>query len=280
MLASEEIAPPRVPQLVLSGGGTPPLELIRRTWQARSLCVILARKDFYVRYRRAVFGIAWTVLLPGLQAVVLSVVMSRIARFGVPHYAVYIFSGTVLWTYLSSAIGIGGTSIVDNASLSSKSYFPRAVLPLAACISGAYAFLAGLLVLVAVAAIDGAYPDQHLLLAIPAVVLMGLFSATLTLVFAALHVYFRDVKYVISALMLLWFYVTPLFYPLSRLHGWSHTLVTLNPATGPILMMHASILGGHVPGISVVATLVAVVILGVAALLLHSRLDRNFADLL
>src|SRR5438270_5273413 len=95
--------------------------LLRELWQSRDLVRMLARKEFFVRYRRASFGLLWAVALPLFQAVVLAVVLSRFVKIhtGV-NYAVFVFSGMLLWTFFSTVLAGGSTAIVDGADLSTK----------------------------------------------------------------------------------------------------------------------------------------------------------------
>lgn len=245
------------------------------------MCGALARKDFFVRYRRATFGVLWAVALPALQAVVLSVILSRVAIIAVPHYSVFIFSGSVAWAYISASVAAGSTSIVDNAALSSKIYFPRAVLPISVCLSNLFAMAISVPILVVVGLIFGVRPGLHSLYLAPATLLALAFAMALTLTLAAAHVYLRDVKYAVQAALMVWFYVTPVFYPLSMLHGVARTVVELNPVTGIVQLFDAGSLAdfgfGAGPVLVSVAWTVALAILG---LILHSKLDRSFADLL
>jgi ABC-type polysaccharide/polyol phosphate export permease len=269
-----------VPQLVLERPWTAPRVLLAEIWQARELCVTLAKQDFFVRYRRATIGIAWSVLLPAIQAVVLAVVLSRVAKLSVPHFPVFIFGGTVLWSYFSSVVMSGGTSIVDNSSLSSKTYFPRAILPLANALSNAFALLAGLIVLLIVCLATGVHLHVAMLYVVPAAALAIMLAGSLALVLAGLHVYFRDIKYLSQAAILCWFYITPIFFPLGRLHGWALHLVEINPITGPVLLMHAATVGGPIVATSLISTAAFTVGLAVIGFVMHCRLDRFFADLL
>src|SRR3954451_13382522 len=100
--------------------------LLASTWRSGQLISILARKDFYVRYRRATFGLLWAAALPLLQAVALAFVVSRFATFETgSRYWVFVLAGTVAWSTFSAIVGAGSTAIVDGASLSTKIYFPR-----------------------------------------------------------------------------------------------------------------------------------------------------------
>jgi lipopolysaccharide transport system permease protein len=270
-----------VPQLVLLPGTTPWLALPRNLWSARALTLTLARRDFFVRYRRAAFGVLWAVLLPALQAVVLSVILRRIARFSLPHFPVFVFAGVVAWTFFSSSLSSGATAIVDNSAMSSRIYFPRAVLPLSVCIANSFSLAVSLVLLLVVATSTGLLPGVHTLYLIPAVLLLLWLTLAVTLVVSALYVYFRDTKYAVQAALLVWFYVTPIFYPLALLHGWVRTIVELNPMTGCVELFRASVM----PALStqwstVTSSVVTAIVLTGLAYVLQSRYDRLFADLL
>jgi lipopolysaccharide transport system permease protein len=121
----------------LTNDKTPVLALLRDLWRSRELLAVLARKEFYVRYRRTSFGILWAVGLPLVQAIVLSVVLSHFVRFKTgANYPVFVFSGTLAFTYFSNSLTAATGSIVDNNAVSTKIYFPRAVFPLMVVLSG------------------------------------------------------------------------------------------------------------------------------------------------
>src|SRR5205823_10435938 len=105
--------------------------LVVDVWRSRALLAMLARQDFFVRYRRASLGLLWAVGVPLVQTAVLVVVFTKLVKIPVsPHYPAFVLTGMLAWNFFSMTVQAGSTSIVDNASLSSKIYFPRAVLPL------------------------------------------------------------------------------------------------------------------------------------------------------
>jgi lipopolysaccharide transport system permease protein len=265
---------------VLRPGWTSPVAFGREMRRSTELCVTLARKDFFVRYRRAALGIVWAIALPALQAVVLAVILSRVARIDVPHYAVFILSGIVAWTYFSTTLGVASTSIVDNSALSSRIYFPRAVLPISACLSNLFALVISFVITLVVAILSGVWPGWSLFYIVPGLLLTFLLTASATLVLSAAHVYFRDVRYAVQAVLLVWFYVTPVFYPITLLHGLARRAVEANPVTGCVELFHAAVVGGEVSAVSIAYTAAWTALLLVAAVILHCRHDRTFADLL
>jgi ABC-type polysaccharide/polyol phosphate export permease len=268
------------PQLHLTGQWTSPGRLLRELWAARELVVILGRRTFYVQYRRASLGALWAVGLPLFQAIVLAVVFARITRFDVPHYPVYVFSGMVAWSFFLGSVVPGATSIVDNAGLSSKVYFPRAVLPLSQLLASAYTLLTTGLVLILFAAANGVFPHPRIFLLLPGAALLVLLSGSFALVLSVMHVYLRDTRYIVQAASLGWLWITPVVFPLTSVHGWLRDVVLANPVTGAVQFFHAAFLPhvGHLWTAWI--TLSWSVVLLLAALFLHCRQDRVMADLL
>lgn len=265
----------------LRGESTPLGALVRDLWRSRGLVRILARKDFFVRYRRASFGLLWAVGLPLVQAAVLAVVFSRIARFDTEiTYAVFVFAGVLPWTVFSGALTGGVASVVENQDVATRIYFPRAVFPLVVVASSLYGFVPGIGVLLVMHAAFGGSFGPEVILLVPATLLLLILTSAFALVLAALQVYFRDVRHILGALMLPWFWASGVFFPLEQIRdlaGW----LRLNPVVGAIELFHAA-LGAEGTGWtgSVWITIGWAVGLFAAAALLHRRYDRIFVDLL
>lgn len=281
-------APERSGGVDLTASPAPLRQMARDLRASWPLIMILARKEFYVRYRRASLGLFWAVGLPLIQTATLALVFSQVKVFqidGLP-YPVFIFCGMLPWTYFAGTFGPAATSIVDNAALSNKIYFPRSVLPIVTVLSGLYGFVISLVLLVAMALVYGVDLGPSLLLLLPAVLLLVSFTLGMSLVCSALHVYFRDVRYMVQAAIGAWFYVTPIVYNLSSkdFNPTARAIVRCNPATGIIELFRYAIVGprGTDAGwiISLTITIGVSIALLVAAVLLHRRFDRVFSDLL
>jgi len=261
--------------------------LIASVWRSRDLMRMLAKKDFVARYRRASLGMAWAIGLPLVQAVVLAEVLSHLvgARFATPgsNYATFVYTGTLAWSFFSGTLTATTSSITDGQVLATKIYFPRAVLPLTTVISSLYAFLPGLPLLVILAAAFGVHLGVRTFLLIPATLLMIALTTAFALVAAALHVYFRDMKYIVQAIVVPWFYASAVFFRLNFLHSHTflRTAVELNPATGMVLLFRAAVVGAD-PGWT--STLIWPFVWTAGLLLiaaeLYRRFDRVFVDLL
>lgn len=265
----------------LRGEGSTLRRLIGDVWRSRSLIRMLSRRDFYVKYRRPTLGVLWAVILPLIQAVMLSFVFQRVVRVRVPvAYPVFVLSGILPWTYFSSTITSAVRSITGNSNIASKVYFPRATLPLVNVGSQLYGFTPTLGVLVLAAFYFGVPQGVRLLLLVPAVVMMVLLTAGFSMVLASMQVYFRDVAYVVSAVIQAWFYGSAVFYPVTLVpKGILRQLVIANPATGMIELFRVAIIGTRDyswPSISWTAAWIAA--LFVVASLIYRRFDRVFID--
>jgi lipopolysaccharide transport system permease protein len=266
----------------LSGSATGPGTLWRAVWARRDLLAILARKEFHVRYRRATFGVLWAVALPVLQSLVLAVVFSRVAHIGhASHYPVFVLSGMAAWLYFAMAFATGSTAIVDGSDLSSRVYFPRIMLPLVQLGSNLYGLAITVVVLVVMSPVLGVGLGARLVYLMPGVVLLVLVTAGFALVASALHVYFRDIRYLVSAALMMWMYVTPVIYPPADTHGLLRSAVLANPLTGVVELFHAATVGATVALLpAVLISLAWTAALLVAGVTLHCRFDRVFGDLL
>jgi ABC-type polysaccharide/polyol phosphate export permease len=251
-------------------------------WRSRAVFSMLARKDFQTRYKRASFGVLWAVVVPLLQGLVMAVVFSRVVPLDgdSDSYAAYVFAGIVAYSYFSATLGTGSTAIVEGAGLTDKVWFPRVLLVGVPAAANAVSLSVSLLMLLVLLPVLGGSFGVATLLFVPGVVLLVAFTTALTMVVAALHVYFRDVKFLVQAALLVWIYITPVLYPkdvLGDRAGW----VDLNPLTGIIGLFQRAALGeGAALGRPLAISIAAVVVLAVAGLEGQRRHDRLFVDLL
>ncbi|MGH2728371.1 MAG: ABC transporter permease [Actinomycetota bacterium] len=256
--------------------------MLRDLWASRKLLRMLAKKTFLVQYRRASLGMLWAIGLPLIQALVMVAVIGRIVRFdtsGAP-FSAYVLAAIVPWTFFMTAIQASTTSIVEGSSLATKVYFPRAIFPIVMVLAGVRGLVPGLAIMLGVAAILGASMGVAALMIIPATLLMLTLATGFSLVFAALHVYFRDMRFIVSAATLPWFWASGVFYPVTVFKSFRRW-IELNPAVGMLELFRSSI-DAATPGWerSAVITAIWAVALMLLALPLYRRYDRVFVDLL
>lgn len=258
-------------------------EWMREYWRYRELLYFLVWRDIKIRYKQTFLGVAWAVLQPLLTTVVFFVFFGKLARIpsdGIP-YPVFAYTGIVAWTYFATAVANGSSSLVGNAGLLTKVYFPRVHIPAAAVLGGLLDFALGSLLLIVIMAYYGMVPSPGLLLwpllALPMVMLaMGM-----SMWLAALNVRYRDIKYVVPFVVQLWMFLTPIIYPLSMVPEQYRLWLALNPMTGLIEAFRAAALPGRTLDweILLVSTGLAMVIFIVGLNYLR-KAERSFADVI
>ena len=265
----------------LRGEATPVRMLLTDLWRSGPLILTLARQNFYVRYRRASFGMLWAVALPLVQTLVLAFEFSRILRIGrVDHFVIFILTGITAWSFFSGSVQGATTSIVDGANLSTRIYFPRMIFPLVVVGANLYGYVASLTLLVIASLIDGLGVGLRLLWLLPATLLLVALTTGFSIVLSGLHVYFRDMRYLVQAVFIGWLYATPVIYSMAQARGFA-SVIAANPATGVVLLFRAALLGHDRYFLQSIAWSVAWTgALLVAGVLIHRRYDRVFADLL
>lgn len=273
----------------LSGPGTPVRTLLATTWRTREVLLVLARKDFYARYRRTSLGLLWALGLPLIQALVLALVFTHVVHVGSAvrnvhggahfSYAVFVYSGIVGWTYFSGNMPNAATAVVDNTGLAGKIYFPRLMLPLLVVVTGIYPLVISLgVLLVMTIGLQHSVGPQFLYV-IPASLLAVAITAGFGMALSALHVYFRDVKFLVQAVMSVLFYATPVIYALANAPKSVQQVLALGPMTGPIELFRMATVGADpIWARAVIGGGVWFVALTALGVFLHSRFDRVFVD--
>lgn len=279
-------APPSPrPVLVIEPGPTSRRDWLGEQWRHRAVLSILARSDFHVRYKRASFGVLWAVAVPAVQAAALAFIFSRfVPTEGDFSYATFAVVGVLAWAFFAQSLGIGATAIVEGSGLADKLWFPRSLLVFVPCLANLPGLVISLLLFMLVLPVlDGDYSFHNLLLG-PAALLLVSFTMALCLVLAAAHVYFRDVRYLVQASLLVLFYLTPVVYPPTAVGGLAEWL-NLNPLTGIVNLFHLAAVGSPGSwsvglGWSIAVSVGATLVLAAVALEVHRRHDRLFVDLL
>jgi ABC-type polysaccharide/polyol phosphate export permease len=247
-------------------------------WAHGEVLVMLAKKDFQTRYKRASFGLIWAVVVPFLQAAVMAVVFTRVVRVGSGrHFAIYVMAGIIAYSYFGTVLSLGSTAIVEGASLTDKVWFPRVLLVIVPALSNLVGLAVTLVVLIAAMPVLGVSINLRVLTLLPACLLLIAFSVSLAMVLSALHVYFRDVRFIVQAALMLWMYVTPILYPKHLLGGLSG-LADANPLTGVVALFHMATIGEANWQRPVLVTVAVTVVLVLAGVETQRRYDRLFVD--
>jgi homopolymeric O-antigen transport system permease protein len=254
---------------------------LKGIWQYRELLYFLVWRDLKVRYKQTVIGIGWAVLQPFVTMVIFTVIFGNLVKVpsdGLP-YPIFAYSALLPWNYFASALQRCVVSVVGDAALVSKVYFPRLILPLAGTISGFADFFVSFLLLIGMMTFYG-LGISWTVLALPFFLLLALSTAlAVGLWLSALNVRYRDVGHTIPFLMQVWMYASPIVYPVSVIPEKYRFLYSLNPMAGVIEGFRWALLGKQSPDFGVMAISVAVVLLLISGGVVFFRnMEKTFAD--
>ncbi len=261
----------------------------RDLWRYRELFVTLAWRDISVRYKQTSIGVAWALLQPLATMLVMTIVFGRVARLssdGDAPYALLVFAGMLPWLFFASSLASSSQSLVANASLISKVYFPRMIIPIGAVVTSFVDFAISFVILVALLVWFQFWPDWRVL-TLPIFIAFAFACALgLGLLFTALNVKYRDFRYVIPFLIQFGLYISPVGYSSSVVReqfGESvFALYALNPMVGVIDGFRWALLGGEATlelqtiGISAAVALLSVLL----GIWYFRKTERQFADII
>ncbi len=254
----------------------------REIWAFRELLAVLIIRDIKVRYKQTVMGVMWAVFQPISSMIIFSIIFGRLAQFpseGYP-YPVFVFSGMLAWTLFATSISSAGMSLVGSAHLISKVYFPRIFIPLASIGVSLVDFAISCVILIFLMLIYGqAFSFQILLLP---VLLFGMLLVSLGTGcwLAAVTVSYRDFRYVISYIVQVWMYLTPVIYPITFIPEKWRWLMYLNPMYGWIDGIRACFLGKDIDQTGLLVSITFSITIAIIGFAYFSRTERRFADVI
>jgi lipopolysaccharide transport system permease protein len=256
---------------------------IRELAQYADLFRTLTEHRIRVRYKQSLLGPAWAILQPLSMMLIFTLVFGRIARMptdGVP-YALFAFSGLLVWSFVSTSLNNSTQALVNHAQLITKVYFPREILPLSYVAAALFDLFVGGIVLLAILAWYGRPITPHLVLALPVIATAAMLTTAIAFALSALHVRFRDVGIAVPLLLYLWMFSTPIAYPLSQVPVRYRRVFELNPLTGIVEGFRDVILRHHAPSPALLAVplLTAAVLLPIAYAL-FKRAEATMADVI
>jgi len=260
-------------------GPVPPR--IGELWAYRELFTFLVWRDIKVRYAQTVLGAIWTVFQPLALMGVYAYAFTRLARIGtgsVP-YVLFALSGLAVWMFVSRAVFQGATSLVNEIALVTKTPSPRILIPMAAVVSMFVDFVITLGRFLVFDAAYGRFPDWRIVFALPLIALALILAFGISLLLSALNVRYRDVGQALPFLIQLWFFLSPIAFPLlTPPHAWETYVQALNPLVGIVLAFRWSLLGTPAPhGLFVVSVVVTLVVFAIGVAY-FARADRTIAD--
>ncbi len=254
---------------------------VRELWAYRELLYFLTWRDVKVRYKQAALGAAWAVIQPVATMLIFTLFFGKLAKIpsdGIP-YPIFAYAALLPWTFFANAITNSGNSLVGSASLITKVYFPRLIVPAAAVGAGLVDFAIAFVVFVGLFFYYGFAVTWQILL-FPALVLL---TATLALGvglwMSALNVKYRDIRYALPFLVQLWMFASPVIYPSSLMPAKWRWVLVINPLTGIIEGYRAALLGRPVIWGALAYSAVASIAVLIYAAYFFRHMEREFADI-
>jgi lipopolysaccharide transport system permease protein len=252
-------------------------------WSRKELLYFLTWREVKVRYKQTLLGASWAILQPLFTMMIFTLFFGRLAKVpsdGVP-YPIFAFTGLVPWMFFSNGLTLSSNSLINNAQLVTKIYFPRILVPMAAVLGGAVDFVLAFCLLVGMVYWNGLHVHATvawtpLLLALA---FMSSFAAGLWL--SALNVEYRDVRHVVPFLVQMWMFATPIVYPASMLKEPWHTIYAINPMVGVVEGFRWAVLGNKAfPGVPLLVSSVVAFLALIGGAFFFRRTERRFADLI
>lgn len=257
----------------------------RDLWRYRELFYFLVWRDILVRYKQTVLGIAWAVLRPFLTMVVFTVVFGRLAKLpadGDVPYAIMVYAAMLPWQFFSNSFTEASNSLIGNANLISKIYFPRLIIPTSSVITSFVDFLISSVILVGIMVWYQFMPTWRVI-AVPLFVLIA-FAAAMGagLWLTALNVKYRDVRYIVPFVAQLGLYISPVGFSSSIVPDQYRLLYSLNPMVGVIDGFRWALLGGasHIYWPGFCLSCIVVTVLTASGIKFFRKTEKKFADII
>jgi lipopolysaccharide transport system permease protein len=245
-----------------------------RTWTIREL---------RIRYKQSLLGGLWAVLQPLSVAIIFSVIFSFLVRVdtgGVP-YILFYYAALFPWTFFSTSVTMGSRSLVSNLNLVTKIYFPREILPLSTVLAALFDFAIAAVLYVGLALIYRVSVGPSIVLLPLLIVLQLLFTIPVVLALAALHVFYRDIRFVVPLALQVYMYSTPLIYPVSTIPEKILPLYMLNPMASIVHAYRTILVYGQWPDpATLLSTFVVSIVLLIVSYVYFVRTARYFADVI
>lgn len=273
---------PDKPLVVMVPGDSWAALNLRELWLYREVFYFLIWRDVKVRYKQTVLGVLWVVTQPLLTTLIFTVFFGMLVRVpsGNVPYPLLVFTSLLPWTFFSSAIAASGNSLVANAHVITKVYFPRVIIPGAAIGGRLLDFGIALIILAGLMPYYHVYPTWNLLMLPVLILLITIFSWGFGMLMSALNVKYRDVAIILPVMIQLWMFVSPVAYPVSLVPANWTWLYFLNPLAGIIEGFRSAILGSEFRWGPLAYASVITLLLFIYSTYVFRRMEKSFADII
>ncbi|MBN2208427.1 MAG: ABC transporter permease [Candidatus Coatesbacteria bacterium] len=262
---------------------------LKELYTRREVLLNIVMRDLEVKYKGSLLGIFWSLLNPLMMLLIYTVVFRYVIGMDVRNFPIFFMCGFLPWVFLANSVTMAAPCIVNNPNLVRKVYMPRAIIPLSAMLACLVEFAMTLVILLLALPFFAQAPGLLALLLPPVVLIQAVFVAGLALIFSASTVHFRDIKHLLDVLLIVWFWLTPIVYPLSKVKSldlpWPALnslvigLINRNPMSVFVSVYRAILLNNTLPPMATVG-LMFIYAVGSAAIgwLLFTRSSARFAE--
>lgn len=254
---------------------------IHELWNYRELLGSFIKRDVKIRYKQTALGFLWVIIQPLFMVLIFSIFFGGLAKVPsdeVP-YPLFVLAGLLPWTLFAEGLTRSTTSMVTNAQIMTKVYFPRLIMPISGILSPLVDFAVSMSLLAVFMAYYGVIPTLNVIFLLLFVLLALLTSLGVGLWLSALNVKYRDFQYTVPFIIQLWMFSSPVVYPASLLPQSLKFLYGLNPMAGVIEGFRWALLGTEMPGLMILVSTGVVILLLISGMFYFRRMEQYYADI-
>lgn len=253
---------------------------LKDLWLYRELLYFLTWREIKIRYKQTVLGFAWAIIQPFMMMIVFTLFFGNLAKIpseGIP-YPLFNYAALLPWTLFSEGLTRSSNSLVQDANLVRKIYFPRLVMPLSGVLSPVVDFAIAFVILIGMMFYYGYYPTINILWLLAFIVMAVATAFAAGLWFSALNIRYRDMRYVIPFVIQIWMFASPVVYSSNALPEKYQLIYALNPMAGVIEGFRWSLLGTEAPGIVIAFSTAIMLVILISGVYFFRRGEKTFAD--
>ena len=255
------------------------MNIFKKIYNYRELLKTNVKKEIRGRYKNSILGIMWSFLNPLLQLLVYSVIFGALLAGGDETYPIYICIALIPWTYFTTAITQAAFTVIGNADIIKKVYFPREILPISVVTSGAVNFVISTIIILAFVIFSGVGLSWYILLYPFILLIQYVLLLGIGFIVSSVTVYFRDLEHIIGVILMAAFYGTPIVYKLEQLPHTLQIIVQLNPMTHLINAYRDIFYYHQMPNMEILVTLLGIsLVLTVVGYFIFKKLQKGFAE--
>ena len=255
------------------------MNIFKKIYNYRELLKTNVKKEIRGRYKNSFLGVLWSFLNPLLQLLVYSVIFGALLAGGDKTYPIYICVALIPWTYFTTAITQAAFTVIGNADIIKKVYFPREILPVSVVTSGAVNFIISTIIILAFVIFSGVGLSWYILLYPFILLIQYVLLLGIGFIVSSVTVYFRDLEHIIGVVLMAAFYATPIVYKLEQLPHTLQIIVNLNPMTHLINAYRDIFYYHQMPNMEILVTLLGIsLVLTVVGYFIFKKLQKGFAE--